>query len=188
MLSKLIDCVFRAYDWLFIRYYGLWRNDAKAENAILFHLIRYSGKEIALPDGTKIAPGDELIAIHVNRAYTELLQARACGRAHAGIQLRDDFRDSLRALAKRMHSFPKYRNVRALTGETILGAEAKHFGFITVQLEGFHERLARRNARVLISQTRNAGNIQGSTISLRSRRVSKIWMSREQLLRKYLKP
>ncbi len=190
MLKRISTCVFRAYDWCYLRYYRLNREDARAGNLILFHRVRHAEEIITLSDGTCVRRDNLIVVIHINKLRAREMQALAGHAGFAGVKLRADFRNSLRLLALEMKDNPLYREVRAIRGNTVHGPAARHFGFDArpkIDIETLEYRLGLANARTLIASTREA-NGATSAVDLKNRTLWTIWMSKETLIARYPPP
>ncbi len=171
MLRWISDWIFWLYDWCYIRWYRLNRPESRAGNVILFHLTTRGGEQI--------------VSIHINQEKTREMQKTApTGRAT--IKLRRDFAQSLRILAHALATRPRYRNVCAITGNTVLYREAEYFGFDVIPRRGpgIVERLAMANAEALILRIRKSKSPNTPPIR-KHRRAYEIRMSREYLLSHY---
>jgi|SRR3989338_1140078 len=188
MLKRISACVFRTYDWCYLRYYRLNRENARAGNLILFHLDRHSDDAITLSDGACVKRGDPIVVIHINQLRARKMQELDGHTALAGVKLRNDFRDSLRALAVKIRDNPIYRDVRAIRGNTIHGPATRRFGFDArpdIDTETLRHRLGLENARTLIARTRKARNEAISAVDLKNRTLWTIWMSKKTLISRY---
>lgn len=174
--------VLRAYDWCYLRYYRLNREDARAGNLILFHRVRHTDDAITLSDGTYVRRGDLIVVIHVKLRPDKK-------RAFTGIKLVADFRNSLRVLASEIQNNPPlYRDVRAIRGNTVFGPVARHFGFDArpvIDMETVGHRLGLANAATLIASARKARTGKTNEVDLEDRTLWTIWMSKKTLMLRY---
>ncbi|GEM_PF-5777289 len=189
MLKRISTCVFRVYDWCYLRYYRLNREDARAGNLILFHRVRHSGDAIILTDGTRVERGDPIVVIHINQLRAREMQKLDGHTAFAGVKLRNDFVNSLRALTVKIRDNPLYQNVCAIRGNTVHGPAARRFGFDARPDidKTLRYRLGLVNARTLIASTREA-NGATSAVDLKKRILWTILMSKETLIARYPPP
>lgn len=191
LIKRMSTCVFRAYDWCYLRYYRLNRESARAGNLILFHFIRHRGNAITLSDGTCVGRGDPIVVIHVNKLRAREMQTLAGHTAFAGVKLRADFRNSLRLLAWKIRDNPIYREVRAIRGNTIHGPAARYFGFDArpdIDMETLKHRLGLANAATLIASARKARTRKTNEVDLEDRTLWTIWMSQKTLMSRYPPP
>lgn len=191
MLTRVSALIFRTYDWCYLRYYRLNRENARAGNLILFHLVRHAGDTIMLTDGTRVERGDPIVVIHVNKLQAREMQSHVGHTAFAGVKLRADFRNSLRLLALKIRDNPIYREVRAIKGNTIHGPEARYFGFDArpdIDMETLKHRLGLAHARTLIATVREARDEKTHAVDLKNRMLWTIWMSQKTLMSRYPPP
>ena len=191
MLKRISTCVFRAYDWCYLRYYQLNRENARAGNLILFHPIRHAEDAITLSDGTRVKSGDLIVVIHINQLRAREMQKLDGHTALAGVKLRDDFRNSLRALTVKIRENPLYRDVCAIMGNTVHGPAARRFGFDArpdIDKKTIKHQLGLANARTLIASTRKAHNGATGVVDLKNRTLWTIWMSKKTLMSRYSPP
>lgn len=143
--------------------------------------IRYSGEALALPDGTPIGRGDPIIELHFrNRAFLEIEEQAPAWRY---VQL---IAQNLKALAHWMQSPDFPGDPLAITGTTLLYRGAPRLGFTLRQRpRGLRARLERffmMGLLVLYHRQGGARLLRGTTYGTYSQEV---WMSREELLRRY---
>lgn len=192
MFERISGAVFGAYDRCYLGYYGLNREKARAGNLILFHLGKHRGRALTLSDGTRVLRGDPIIVIHINQVRAREVQRRFGHTALAGVRLEDDFKKSLRLLAREIRENPINWGVRAVTGNTIHGPAAKHFGFDARPDDGMgvvRRWLGLANARALILRTRKARRgYAEKVVNLKNRILFVIWMSTGKLLSLYPPP
>lgn len=146
------------------------------------HWRRYSGAPIELPDGTHIAPGDNIGDVHVNN---RLLLATALRRS-VSWELLGMPRSDLRALARWLADPANAADLRALYGVTLLGPIAARLGFtLRPQPLTVYTRLERFFMVGLLALYHPRGLARLTEGTTYRTYPVEIWMSRAELLRLY---
>ena len=184
-MRKILEIIFFLYDYLYRLRYGLFSDRARAGEMILFHKKKYTGVPRALKDGIVIPRGARVLAIHFNNTFIRSVYTQYAGdRARVKEVLKEELVRSLQILQKRVSKEPYYQEVRACMGETILGSEAREFGFDVFPMR--HGRLLRvlspLNARMIIARARSE-RFRANTEN--ERETSEVWISTRELARRY---
>jgi hypothetical protein len=149
-------------------------------------LRKYRGKTLTLPDGTVLRRGDLIGELHM---HNEMLQEMSAGAGNDPAQLvfaaKKATLHSLAALAKRLAENPRYQNVQAVAGVSILHRGSQSAGFsafavppLTARLVGWYESLL-----LMIFHPAGKARVSRHRKKLTPRLLV---MSKEELFRRYL--
>lgn len=164
---------------------SIWRLQPvpNAPHALLeVRFTRYTGKAIALPDGTHIIKGDPIVELHFrNRAFLEI---EGYASAWKYLQL---IIQNLRALAHWMQEPDFPGNPRAIYGKTLLYRGAPRLGFTLRRppktIYASLERFFMIGLLVLYHRRGRVRLHQGTTYQTYAQEA---WISREELLKRYV--
>lgn len=154
-----------------------------APNAlIVLHLMRHRGRPLVLADGTTVRRGERVGEVHIqSRVSARLMQQGNLWQLV--VALHDDFQ----ALAEWMASDPALADVRAIWGTTILYRAAPRFGFMVrarpPTFLRWLERFFLQGLLVIYSQD---GIHRLKHGKIHRHYAQEVWMSRAQLLQRYL--
>lgn len=145
-------------------------------------LHAYKGQAIILPDGTAIAPGDQILELHLVNWMLAAAQ-----QSQKPLAVLRDLREDLAAIAQGFQEKTYPSTVRALYGVTILAAGASRLGFTLrsrpLNLHGRLERFFLKGLLALYNIDGLARLERGS--ARRDLRPQEVWMSVETLLTRY---
>ena len=184
-MRKVFETIFYLYDLMYRLRYGLFSDRARAGEMILFHKKKYTGVPRALTDGIVIPRGAPVIAIHFHNTFIKTVYKEYQGdRIRVKEVLKNELARSLSLLRKRIAREPAYLEARACMGETILGSQAKDFGFdvFPVRLGRLMRALSDINARMIIARARGE---RFRTSTTHAHEMSEVWISVRELGRRY---
>jgi hypothetical protein len=91
-------------------------------------LARHHARALRFPDGRTLRPGDQVAVLHFHDEAVRQLGLRARSPNAAGFALRRVVEESLRVLAVRLASDPRFAGVRAVSALTDLWRGAQRLG------------------------------------------------------------
>lgn len=147
--------------------------------------IRWPGRPITLPDGTRVAKGDRVVELHLNNRMLASIMTHTNSRPLLLHRMEDD----LRAFAawSKTPQFPP--EIRAVYGFTLLSRAAPRLGFTTRArphtMRHWLDRLFIMGLLALYSPQGTERLQQGTTYRSYPEEV---WMSLHELLRRYDTP
>lgn len=151
---------------------------------VAIHFGPYKGKAILLPDGTEICSGDKVAEIHFNNR----IQIEALGQARGAEKWRivTILRQELTALAAwtKQTDFP--HDVKAIYAVSILSRGAVRLGFtIRSRPPGFRSRMDSLFLSGLLILYGSEGLDRANLGQSMGGRPTEVWMSRDELMRRY---
>jgi peptidoglycan/xylan/chitin deacetylase (PgdA/CDA1 family) len=162
---------------------GLYRLEPVGdEGVITAGLTAHHGAPVTLGDGTTVVDRDTVAEVHYGRHFLRRLHRHASDRRRA-VALRRGSATALRDLAALVISDPRYHAVKALRATSLLWEGAQYLGFEVHPMEGaWARRTLGWYLRTLMARDHPAGRrrLEGRTLEPRV-----LWMSREELLRRY---
>jgi YkoP domain len=152
-------------------------------NTFGMRIVHYTGKALALRDGTKVEPGAAICELHCNNAV--VLGITRAGTINPYCAARQD----LATLARWVAEADEAREVCAVYGFTLLGAVAARLGFAVKRcVPSIGQRFVRMfMTGLLVIYTREGlsrierGSTAGSF-------PCEVWMSRRELIARYGNP
>jgi len=180
VVGLFLRCCDFAYRWL----HGLTDPAAEAGPVLRVEVARYRGDPRTLADGTEIRPGDRIGILHLHNERVARLHGDGNNTSTAGLKFRRTFVASLRELARRLGESERYAGVKAFMAETIFHQGTRHVGFEILPLRGSaRSRLVATYERVLVAHYHPLGRRRVRRLRVREARA--IWISRNELLRRY---
>lgn len=96
---------------------------------------KHHGQPITLPDGTVLSPGDLIGELHFDNNLLFKLTSQSPHLEQASIKLLRHVKDSLPQVAEVLTTDPRYSDIKAIAGITMINRGAKFFGFGTYDIE-----------------------------------------------------
>ncbi len=176
--------LWRGGDFLYRWVHGLTDPAAEVGPILRVQVKPYRGSPLTLGDGSLILRGDPIGVIHLNNERVSALHAKRGGSRWAGLAFRRAFQASLQALAEGARTTPRYHAVRAFTTTTIFHQGTERAGFEVRPLSRpLLGRLVAAYERGLLIQFHPLGRRRPGR--QRFAEARQIWISREELLRRY---
>jgi peptidoglycan/xylan/chitin deacetylase (PgdA/CDA1 family) len=175
--------LWEAYERAWARAYRL--EPVGDEGVITTGLAAHRGPAVALRDGTVVADGDLVAEVHYNRHFLRRLHLQGSDRRRAVALIRAS-EGALRDLAALVSTDPRYRAVRGLRATSLFWEGAQYLGFeIRPMASARARRMLGWYLRTLMARDHPQGRrrLEGRTLEPRI-----LWMSREELLRRYRPP
>lgn len=170
-----------AYRWL----HGLTDPAAAVGPALRVEVAPYRGPALALADGTEVQRGDRIGVIHLNNEQIARLHGDGSDTPIAGLKSRRLFVASLRELARQVVETQRYTGVKAFMAETIYYKQTYQVGFEILPIPSLTwSRIVAAYERTLLASYHPLGR-RRRTRRLRVRQARAIWISRDELLRRY---
>jgi peptidoglycan-N-acetylglucosamine deacetylase len=178
---KMIFTMWSKWEQVFARIYKVER--ISASNVFRLSINHYHGPNLYTPAGTLLAQnGDPIGELHFDSLR---LQGEETDMLKTGVRLLRLGRESLPALARYVHEHPDYEGIEVFAGLTLLYQSAKLWGFqvhempntLSLHLIGFVQKLM-----IFIYHSANLSELK----KFRSAQPKLVWISRQQLLEKWL--
>jgi ceramide glucosyltransferase len=194
--GMLLEKIIRLIDGLLLRYEDIFEFCHDKECILRLSVMR-SDREMNLSDGTRVCPGDSIVALHFTNERMPLMPREGPDLGWALVFQRQ-MRHSLRQLAAYIENAPDLQQVKAFGGYPVFGEREglgaatdllSRWGFDVIPDEpptGFRDRFVRfwQNLyTLLLVWAYNPGSVKGK--GLRGWKRDGIWISRNTLLAKY---
>jgi len=147
-------------------------------------LRKYRGQELLLADGTFLRKGDFVGELHINNETLENITSTQ-EPFLMGLSARQAVRDSLKNLANWLGQNPRYQNIKAIAGLTLLHRGSRSLGFQAYHASSFFLRLARWYQIWLLMIFHPAGR-KRVTKYLKKLKPKYLAMSKNELCKRYL--
>jgi peptidoglycan/xylan/chitin deacetylase (PgdA/CDA1 family) len=176
----------RVWDWYECAWNAWYRVEKLGPASILtLGPAIHNGPRLILYDGAMIHPGAHVGELHLDRARLGELH-RTVARQHVGLALRRELESTLQRLAQLVVEQPRYHRFEAFRSTTLFWKETTRLGFETCAPDtdwrhrflGWYQRMLLRRDHPL-----GCGRLQGRRWEART-----IWLSRQELLRRYGRP
>ncbi|MCY9761913.1 hypothetical protein M5X06_24545 [Paenibacillus alvei] len=133
-LKMFIISVWNRFDPIYYSLTRLTFPDQSLSNIFRVRLLRYRGKAVMLSDGTHIEHSDLLLKIHLHnvRLLTEILPLD--NDVKKGRIIYRAVEQSLPGVCRYIQSHPKFSEIKAIIGITMLHRGCTHLGFDIVQI------------------------------------------------------
>ncbi|MBO8137959.1 MAG: polysaccharide deacetylase family protein [Desulfotomaculum sp.] len=179
--------IWGVWEKLFAFFAGIKPLAEHSETAFSLALRRYRGKPLSLPDGTLIKPGDLLGELHFDNHLLLNITSQAPGPERVAASLLRSVKKSLPQVAAVLARDPKYRQVKAVYGITMIHRGAGFLGFSIYDIyPAFLRILTTWYQRWLLIVFHPNG--LSHFIKHRTKMVPKmLFMSRKQLIQLYCK-
>lgn len=149
-------------------------------------LRRYRGKTLPLPDGTVLRRGDLIGELHMhNEMLREINAGAGNDPAQMAFAAKKAALQALAALAGKLAEDPRYQNVKAVAGVSILHRGSRLAGFSAFAVSPLTSRLVGWYENLLLAIFHPAGK---DRVSRHRKKLTPrlLVMSREELFRRYL--
>lgn len=147
-------------------------------------LRRYKGRQLLLPDGTTLQKGDMVGELHLNNDVLQQISSNN-EPAQLGLAALKKTLQSLPSLAGWIAANPRYREIKAITGLTILHRGSQFLGFSAFDVPPLARRLTRWYEGFLLTIFHPAGR-RRFTQHKKKLSPKLLVMSKDELLRKHL--
>jgi len=147
-------------------------------------LKKYKGKVLPLPDGTSLHKGDFIGELHINNEILENMTSTS-NPFLMGLSARQAASDSLKILARWLAKNPRYQNIKAVLGLSLLHRGSRSLGFQTYQVSSFMYHLARWYEIWLLIIFHPAGR-KHATKYFKKLKPKYLAMSKSELFKRYL--
>ncbi|GAB6181862.1 polysaccharide deacetylase family protein [Desulfotomaculum defluvii] len=134
IIKKNLRRLWQIWEFCFARMAGL--KLVGNDKHVLFRLAirNYRGKEMRLPDGTLLSPGDKVIELHLNNDFLQKITTSARSLEATAIGLLRETRRSLPLLAQAVYQDPACQGTKALIGVTMIHRGTRQLGFTVYDL------------------------------------------------------
>lgn len=181
MLGLFVRGCDLAYRWL----HGLTDPAAEVGPALRVAGSRYRGPTLTLADGTRIRRGDRIGIIHLHNERVAEFHGDGRDTPSAGLRSRRAFMASLNELARQVVETQRYTGVKAFMAQTIYHKQTDQVGFEILPIPSLTwSRIVAAYERALLASYHPLGH-RRRTRRLRVRQARAIWISRDELLRRY---
>jgi peptidoglycan-N-acetylglucosamine deacetylase len=185
LLRIVFDALWDLQEAIAIRYYGT--EPVGPPDRVLFRIrvTPYPGEPIVLPDGTSVGRRESYGELHFQNRTVRALHRKAERPRQVGFLFAEALVEGLRQLAMLAATDPRYADVPAFCGVTMLHYGAEKLGFHVRPLQaGPRARRIWLYQRLLTARYHPAGwsRVEQGT---RVRDSREVWISRRELLSRY---
>lgn len=121
--------------FLFLRYDQMFRKFARvfffsdSDDFLHGQIKRYHGPTLVLSDGISLKQGDQILSLHFNNELLAQLAQETGSMTRLAVQLLRMATRFMPVLARLLEQDPRYREVKALYGLTLMHRGSRQFGF-----------------------------------------------------------
>ncbi|MDA8065191.1 MAG: hypothetical protein M0031_06780 [Thermaerobacter sp.] len=184
----LLRLLWELYDRAFVFAARLRRVGRGPEALLVVRIVRHAGGPLTLPDGTRILPGTPVGELHYLSSHLRALHAHHRPEAAVGMAVLHSTLTSLEQLALFVVTQPAYRDLPAFYADTLFHRGAERLGFQIVELPpSCRKSFLRHYLRWLLAVYHPQGfrRLRRHADALEPKTL---WMSRRELLDRYLSP
>lgn len=187
-LYRMLLFPWRAWDYLLRQ--ALRVEDVTSEDgrSTIFRVSpgRFPGPGTDLPCGGFVRPGQRVCEVHLNNDYIRRLLGGETRAAAAGAKIAGELKRSLPALARLVHSHPRFKEADYIMAITLLHRGTSSIGFKTLEIRSpAFRRLISAYQGLILKLYHPAGSSRLTGRGGMDPRI--IVMSKKSLLTKYLK-
>jgi hypothetical protein len=146
-------------------------------------LTKYKGKDVCLPDGTKICKNDVLLKVHLHNVRLLRETLRIQNSVTQGRYIYKRVKQSMPYLAAYMNSHQNKANIKGVIGITLINKGIKNLGFECFEPENKFYKWFKKLSLFPIYLL----STQSVSYDLNKHQLVYLMMSKNNLLAKYLK-
>ncbi|TVY09172.1 polysaccharide deacetylase family protein [Paenibacillus cremeus] len=127
----------------------------------LYRVRRYLGGDLELADQSTLRRGDQVMELHFNNAMLVRLVSESRSLVQVAVQMLQMVRQALPYMAEILAQDPRYSEVKAIYGITMIHRGAERLGFTVMNLpEGWFSTLTRMYLRAQLSAIHPEGRLR----------------------------
>ncbi|MCZ8516693.1 hypothetical protein O9H85_30810 [Paenibacillus filicis] len=182
---QLLAYLWHSWDRLFHLCFGVKPIGYADPPFFLFRVRRYLGNEVVLSDNEILRCGDRVMELHLNNEILARLVSESRSLVHCAVRIIQMVKEALPYMHEILKRDPRYHNVKAIYGITMIHQGAERIGFTVMNLpDGWFSRLTRIYLRSLLSVIHPDGSarLKGNKAALKPKLLA---MSVHSLKKKY---
>lgn len=159
--------------------------DGSPYNLLRYKVTNFEGKPMELPDGTQIKPGDPVMEIHMSNTTVSKGKIGDI-EVSSDLQILSILREEMKLLASMLNDGKPAPNIKALWGTTLFGAGVRRLGFSLRPMEQGWGRTSQKLWMSFLRWVFAPAKVNSKSKSRSARQPDEIFMSKDQLFKKYL--